>query len=1013
LLREQAIAAAVSPDFVEVEDAVAREVGGEFFREYVSWGRGGERGPSTAALRASAQDDGGADSAQDDGGAAAVILSDAPRRGAESKDLSARPELDTLRALGIEPATLLDAMFTIDANPDVTFTAIPAPPPSVDRFRTALQSLLDAALPLLPSQQPDNGWDALQRTVRRLSLAVDTIDWSSLPAVVRLAESIEPKSTRTVTLNRWRAERSAQAPVKALKEQAVEFGDGPLATFLRDFRVHCHAPVLAFAQRAAQAWSDERARRDLLTFEDLLRLAAKLLRERPDARAALGLRWRHLLVDEFQDTDPLQAEVCLLLASPPESGNDWRRVQPRDGALFVVGDPKQSIYRFRRADIQTYELVRKRFAEFGQVVRLTANFRSTHAIGAVVNEHFRKHFASTDDPQSTQAPFAELSTLTAPLPGQGVFRYPVTPPDKRADSLYTADAELVASYIAREIAAQRAVPQDFLVLTWRKRELAAHAAALAARNIPAVTSGAESDSTHELQELRQLIDALSEPTDMVQVVGALEGLFVGATPADLYAAQQRGIVFTIAEPPPDQADVVATGLARLHGWFQLSEMLSPASLLDRLLDETGLLAYATSQFLGDRRAGLLLGLVDAVRDVAAEGGDLAAIRSVIDATISSEEREFTVLPGLTRAVRVMNVHKAKGLEAPIVFLAANKPGSDRAPGHIVHRDAVTGAAHGVLRITSTRGFQERVVSQPADWDDWVATEARLSGEERERLLYVAITRASHSLWIATPTTGDSPWSALTPALDACTVPEVPITVTPAAGRDGASATRRSVLRAIDDAQHRRQVAAVGTVRFTAVTAEAKRALDATDDAPITRVRMAERGTGDDGRQWGTAVHDALEAALRLDGQALAERLEAIVWHSLDEGQPDDARAAMLVALSEVVAAARAHPTWAALHTPGRRWTELPIAHVVEQNGERTVREGVIDAVHDGAEGWTVVDWKSDRVSASAWASRVEGYTRQVGLYAEALQALSGRVARGAVVHLRAGAPVDQRDDPVL
>ncbi len=106
-------------------------------------------------------------------------------------------------------------------------------------------------------------------------------------------------------------------------------------------------------------------------------------------RDALGERYRRLLVDEFQDTDPIQAEVCFLLASESSEGTDWRRVTPRAGGIFLVGDPKQSIYRFRRADIQVYEFAKSRMAEHGVVLALTRNFRSVTPIGDFVNRYFQ------------------------------------------------------------------------------------------------------------------------------------------------------------------------------------------------------------------------------------------------------------------------------------------------------------------------------------------------------------------------------------------------------------------------------------------------------------------------------------------------------------------------------------------------------------------------------------------------------------------------------------------------
>ncbi len=118
----------------------------------------------------------------------------------------------------------------------------------------------------------------------------------------------------------------------------------------------------------------ERRRLDALNYGDLLILTARVLRENTAVRHSLQQKYRHLFVDEFQDTDPVQAEIVFLLAAAEspiasrfsrfaETGADWRTIALRPGALFVVGDPKQSIYRFRRADIDIYNIVRDRFSD--------------------------------------------------------------------------------------------------------------------------------------------------------------------------------------------------------------------------------------------------------------------------------------------------------------------------------------------------------------------------------------------------------------------------------------------------------------------------------------------------------------------------------------------------------------------------------------------------------------------------------------------------------------------------
>ena len=136
------------------------------------------------------------------------------------------------------------------------------------------------------------------------------------------------------------ARKQRRAAAKQELEQFVRQAGAQLAPLLRDDLW----PLVAEYERA-------KARAGCLDFVDLLLRARDLIRDDADVRRERQERWSHLFVDEFQDTDPLQAELLLLLAADDPAERDWRRVRPVPGKLFLVGDPKQSIYRFRRADV--------------------------------------------------------------------------------------------------------------------------------------------------------------------------------------------------------------------------------------------------------------------------------------------------------------------------------------------------------------------------------------------------------------------------------------------------------------------------------------------------------------------------------------------------------------------------------------------------------------------------------------------------------------------------------------
>ncbi|MCU0635416.1 MAG: PD-(D/E)XK nuclease family protein, partial [Gemmatimonadaceae bacterium] len=540
----------------------------------------------------------------------------------------------------------------------------------------------------------------------------------------------------------------------------------------------------------------------------------------------------------------------------------------------------------------------------------------------------------------------------------------------------------------------------------------------------------------ELQALRDLLHALAMPTDEVAVVAALEGLCFGCTPAQLHAARTLGASFMLERPPHvtrDEADnetramaaPVIDALHTLHAWWRLAGQMPPAALVDRLLDETGLLPLAASQVLGDRRAGALLGLAESLRRVAMQGDDLVDLLEAFDALLGGADGARALQAGEGGAVRIMNLHKAKGLEAPIVVLAAPRVGDAMPRDLVVTRDRQTGEARGAIRLLRGRGPQAKAVAEPADWQEWGARDAILEGEETARLLYVAATRAGHSLHVATTTKGNSPWQPLDATLAARGVEVTSLAVHPAPGRRRADIDLATLHAEIAAADARRTQAARGTLVVQAVTEEVKRehrqeeaapidegalALDAADGAArdgdglvprpaLTLGLDALTAALSDGRQWGTAVHQAIEAAVRTRApERLTEQLDAIAWHEWP-GLTDETRSALTAELQQTIDRAQQSPAWARLMRDGTVHAELAVAHVDTSDGVTVVREGVIDAIRLSDDGCFVADWKSDRVADDGWHARRAVYEAQVAMYARAVQAVTGRPVEAQVVRV--------------
>src|SRR5262249_13712375 len=211
---------------------------------------------------------------------------------------------------------------------------------------------------------------------------------------------------------------------------------------LEDFARRADADLAALVQQellaTITAYEPLKVPAGPLDFLDLLLRTRDLLRDRADVRAELQASFSHIFVDEFQDTDPLQAEILLLLAASDPSIASWRDTAPAPGKLFVVGDPKQSIYRFRRADVGIYQEVKDRLRACGAVVlELTSSFRAVPSLQRLVNAGFAPRMV--EDHQTLQAGYVPLAPVRAERAGQpSVVALPVPRPYGRWDLTKTA-----------------------------------------------------------------------------------------------------------------------------------------------------------------------------------------------------------------------------------------------------------------------------------------------------------------------------------------------------------------------------------------------------------------------------------------------------------------------------------------------------------------------------------------------------------------------------------------------
>ncbi|MEO8070197.1 MAG: UvrD-helicase domain-containing protein [Acidobacteriota bacterium] len=943
------------------------------------------------------------------------------------------PDLALLADADIHAKDLDKAFETICLYEDVEFPANDVPAPDGAAAWTALDQFWRAISQHLPAPVAEGTTCVLQKAAVKFAR-----DWRFATGYrrtpARLAELLSHWNCASEITQKWWSDD------KATKKTLNALVPGLHKTFLTDvvkpwltqWRQYLYAPCIRVLTHARSYASADRRRRNSLSFNDLLLLTAQVLRENDSVRVALQQKYCHLFVDEFQDTDPVQAEIMLLLASPTDgvasvAGSLVASGGLRPGALFVVGDPKQSIYRFRRADISIFNEVRSLLngADGEGVVPLTTNFRSVPDVCEWANQVFAQTFPA--EPDQWQPQFQPLQPMRDAAGGPALCTL-TTPASVEGRDVAAHEAECIARYIRAEVEAGRRGYEDFLILTRRKKALRPYAAALEALQVPIEVSGAggfgESD---EVRALANLLLTLADPQDSVALVGVLRGRFFGVSDPQLFAYRQAGGYFGIFSELPTSnelplfaasadpaAQPVAQALASLRRWYKWTRMLPAGAALDHILEDSGHLALAATS-PGGVEAGDLLHAIDRVRAAVEVGLTLAeAAEALIDDDLESSDVESLALePGRRDVVRLMNLHKAKGLEAAVVFLADPIGGfTPRVDVHVVRPAGAVGAtsALGYLGIEKPYGEHgTRPVAEPPAWDRYKAAEQRFLDAELNRLLYVAATRAKDTLVVGRyakggGTSGTRSWEMFDAHLAG--VPElvIPAAVpTSAPGVVDLSVTAAHAASVTADAAHERvrQPSWIAT----SVTAEIKHlprfisgGADASSDAADdpTRVITAETSSrrADAGLAWGTLVHGLLEHAMRYRDTTRDDLRRLAVWLTVEE---PDLRSVIEQALDTVQSVA-AKPFWNDARVSAEVHEEVPFG-TREQAGQLPkVINGAIDLIYRTGASWRLVDYKTDRDSAGDLLSA--RYAEQLRAYQQAWENVTGDAVTSAVVSTR-------------
>jgi len=555
---------------------------------------------------------------------------------------------------------------------------------------------------------------------------------------------------------------------------------------LQQFRRDADADLAACLQQelagATERYQQMKHAVGALDFTDLLARTRTLLASRPDVLSYLQNKFTRLFVDEFQDTDPIQADILTLLADAVP------------GKLFIVGDPKQAIYRFRGTDVGTYwRVCRELEAAGGRVLQLNTSYRSVPEIQRFVNAAFGPHM--TGDQATLQADYAPLAphrpsigtqpaivALPVPRPyGRGGFGGTLRPSAKAIeDSLPDAIGAFIKWLCDGEngwtVSERRAdgpttlvpvQPKHVAVLFRRfvsfgEDVTRRYVDAIEARGIPHLLVGGKSfHGREEVETIRAALAAIEWPDDELSVFATLKGSLFAIDDECLLEFRHRfgtfhpfriprelggnsGAELALSGEPTGHLMPIADAMRLLQQLHRGRNYRPVAETIGRLLSETRAHVGFILRPAGEQALANVLHVAELARQYEASGG--ISFRGFIDelrAAAESEAAEAPIVEEGSDGVRLMTVHKAKGLEFPIVILADLTCRMSRADASR-YLDAAQ-----KLCALKLGGWS------PRELYDHEAEEVARDQAEGIRLAYVAATRARDLLVV--PAIGDEPW----------------------------------------------------------------------------------------------------------------------------------------------------------------------------------------------------------------------------------------------------------------
>ncbi len=759
---------------------------------------------------------------------------------------------------------------------------------------------------------------------------------------------------------------------KKIKDNFEFFIEKYFELFLSDIRAYLYKEVIKIAKDAVIFYQKYKRQKNVIDFSDILLKTSILLKQNIEARNYFKDKYKYFFVDEFQDTDPLQTDIITSLAS-------W---------LFIVGDPKQSIYRFRRADLNVYKQIKSDIkSNNGRELILTRNFRSCPEIVDWVNQTFSNIFSLSHKDYQADYMLMEAGKKDAK---SGTIKKISLKDIKKLDDASKKSAEIIANYINSQVKEGKRKYSDFLILTFNKKRTHYFSEALQKIGIDCMSSGEKKDFSLILNDIKNLIELLNNPENEINCFSVLRSMLFGFSDNDLtyYRIKDNGdfnlINFNKKQYSKRSLEII-NALNKLYELRLLFCEYSPACAFEIVLNKIGVNAIAELKKDSGKTSQQIRMLIEYIKskeyvdynnldELAEFIGTLAQDNKLNDFDMEIDEGDF---------VRVMNLHKAKGLEAPVVILADPSGRNLKAPEFTVsrcHGDTVTQELPTLdsglfnhrtspqsehIQDSRTSGLQDLIPDSgyifslkdalPKNWQKYQEQEKCFLNAEHNRLLYVAVTRAKEELIIVEYDNYRNPWQELNPYIEKS--PELKVVSCESIANSCVTVSRCHSVTKTHDSRLRTPGSRLAAHSYELKSVSSDKNLQ---DKP----EWIASGYGE---EFGTLVHNLLNFIIKYSknnwekyASKLFKDIKIEVKFDLDK---------LIKHIENIIKS----EFWKELLLVNEKYSEAPFSC----KQDKIIIKGTIDLVYKKNNNWTIVDYKTDFVNKDNLDSFVKYYRPQI------------------------------------